>query len=56
MGTCREDVKGKIQAENCKNESTDALHRDRLICSSVEASVMEEERRDQLIQRINLNN
>jgi hypothetical protein len=46
----------KFKQRTCKNESTNALHRDRLICSSDETSVMEVERRGQLIQRMNLNN
>lgn len=56
----REPVVGmlreKFKQRTCKNESTNAPHRDRLVCSSVEASVMEVERRNQLIQRIYLNN
>ena len=51
-GTCRPDVKGKVQAGNCKNESTDAGHRDGLIGSSDETFVMNVERSNQNIQPI----
>jgi hypothetical protein len=33
-----------------KNQSTDARHRGGLVCSSDEASVMDVERRDQIVQ------
>ena len=46
VGTCRSDVKGEIQLEAHKDESTDAEHRGGLPCSSDEVSVMEMEQRD----------
>ncbi|WP_342987637.1 hypothetical protein [Phocaeicola dorei] len=56
MGTCAEMLREKFKQRPCKNESTDALYRDRLARSSDEAPVMGVERRGQLIQRMNLNN
>lgn len=38
-------LRKKFKQRTCKNESTDALHRDRLTRSSDETSVMEAERR-----------
>ena len=49
-------LREKFKQRTCENESTNAPHRDRLVCSSDEASVMEVERRNQLIQRNYLNN
>ncbi len=43
--TCRFDVKGEIQAQTRKNESTDTKHRGGLARSSDEVSVMEMEQR-----------
>lgn len=44
--TCRPDVKGEVQVDSlCKNESTDAGHRDGDARSRVEGSVMELDRR-----------
>ena len=54
MGTCAEMLWEKFKQRPCKNESTDALYRDRLARSSDEAPVMGVERRGQLIQRMNL--
>jgi hypothetical protein len=48
--TCRFDVKGEIQAQTRKNESTDAKHRGGCVRSSVELFVMNKERRDAIIQ------
>jgi hypothetical protein len=46
VGTCRIDVKEEIQVRRPhKNESTNAIHRDGITCSSEEATVMEVERR-----------
>jgi hypothetical protein len=45
VGTCVGMLREKFKQRPCKNESTDALHRDRLTRSSVEAPVMEVERR-----------
>ena len=46
LGTCRLDAKGAIQVGTThKNLSTDASHRGGSTRSSVEASVMEVERR-----------
>ena len=45
MRTCRPDVKGEADVENPQSKSTDAGHRGGLSRSSVEASVMEVERR-----------
>lgn len=56
MGTCAEMLRKKFKQRPCKNESTDALYRDRLARSNDEAPVMGVERRGQLIQRMNLNN
>jgi hypothetical protein len=46
MGTCTEMLREKFKQRPCKNESTDALSRDRLTCSSDEVLVMGMERRD----------
>ena len=45
MGTCAEMLREKFKQRPCKNESTDALYRDRLARSSDEAPVMGVERR-----------
>ena len=45
VGTCRPDVKGEIQVEKPKNESTDAGHRGGAASSREEGSVMELDRR-----------
>jgi hypothetical protein len=45
VGTCAEMLREKFKQRPCKNESTDALHRDRLTRSSVETPVMGVERR-----------
>jgi hypothetical protein len=45
LGTCRLDVKGAIQAQQRKDLSTDARHRDGAVCSSAEEAVMALERR-----------
>ena len=45
MGTCHLNDKGKSKQQTCKGESTDVRYRDGSACSSVEASVMEVERR-----------
>lgn len=50
MRTCRPDVKGEADVEHPQSKSTDAGHRDGLSCSSVEASVMEVERRGWPVQ------
>jgi len=50
MRTCRPDVKGEADVENPQSKSTDAGHRGGLSCSSVEASVMEVERRGWPVQ------
>lgn len=56
--TCRPDAKGEIQADSlCKNESTDAGHRDGDARSRDEGCVMELDRRGVVIQsqsRLNL--
>ncbi len=39
-----------------ENQSTDAKHRGGLVCSSDEASVMDVERRDQIVQLMNWTN
>ena len=49
MRTCRSDVKGEAQVLKPQGESTDAEHRDGLACSSDEVSVMEMERRDDVV-------
>lgn len=45
VGTCTEMLREKFKQRPCKNESTDALYRDRLTRSSVETPVMGVERR-----------
>ena len=40
----------KSKWQTHKDLSTDARHRGGLVCSSVEASVMDAERRDQIVQ------
>ena len=45
-------LRDKFKQEICKNESTDAGHRDGLIGSSVETPVMGVERSNQIIQPI----
>jgi hypothetical protein len=45
VGTCTGMVREKFKQRPCKNESTDALYRDRLTRSSVEVAVMAMERR-----------
>ena len=50
VGTCRADVKRKMQVGSHKCESSDAAHRGGAICSSEEHSVMELERRDCVVQ------
>ena len=56
VGTCTKMLRENFKQRPCKNESTDALYRDRLARSSEEVAVMAMERRGQLIQLINLNN
>lgn len=48
--TCRSDVKGDAQVLTARGKSTDAEHRGGPLCNSVEASVMEVERRQWLVQ------
>ena len=50
MRTCRSAVKREAQVELPRGESIDAGHRGGSVRSSVEASVMELERRDRIIQ------
>lgn len=50
MRTCRSDVKGEIQVETPRDESTDAEHRGGPWCSSDDAFVMKVERRSWLAQ------
>lgn len=50
MRTCRSDVKGEVQVETPRGESTNAEHRGGPSRSSDEASVMEVERRRWLVQ------
>ena len=50
VGTCCSDVKGEIQeGKTFKGESTEAEHRGGLTCSSEEVSVMEMERRGEIV-------
>jgi hypothetical protein len=49
-------LREKFKQRTCKNESTDAKHRDGLIGSSEEAPVMGVERSDQIIRLIDLIN
>jgi hypothetical protein len=50
VGTCRPDAKGEVQAERIrKGESTDAGHRGGVACSRVESSVMELDRRGDVV-------
>ena len=48
--TCRSDAKGRPSGENRKDQSTDAGHRDGVVCSRVEGSVMGLDRRDHVVQ------
>ena len=50
VGTCRRDVKGKLQAETPQVGNTDARHRDGSARSSGEVSIMEAERRGRRIR------
>jgi hypothetical protein len=51
VGTCRPDVKGEAQADSLrKSQSTDAGHRDGVARSRVEGSVMELDRRGDVVQ------
>ena len=51
VGTCRSDVKGEAQADSLrKSQSTDAGHRDGVARSRVEGSVMELDRRGDVVQ------
>ncbi len=45
VGTCHSDVKGEIQGEKTKYESTDAEYRDGATCRSDEGAVMALEQR-----------
>ena len=50
VGTCRPDAKGEVQAERIrKGESTDAGHRGGVAYSRVEGSVMELDRRGDVV-------
>lgn len=51
VGTCRPDAKGEAQADSLrKSQSTDAGHRDGVARSRVEGSVMELDRRGDVVQ------
>ena len=57
VGTCRPDVKGEIRANIiCKDESTDAGHRGGVTRSRVENSVMEWDRRGDVVQLYSVDN
>jgi hypothetical protein len=57
VGTCRPDAKGEVQAESIrKGESTDAGHRGGVACSRVEGSVMELDRRGDVVWPYNAGN
>lgn len=50
-GTCHSNAKGEIQVgDPCKNESTNVEYRGGTVRSSDEASVMEVEQRDSVVQ------
>jgi len=50
MGTCRPDAKGEVQADSIReSESTDAGHRGGVACSRVEGSVMELDRKGDVV-------
>ena len=52
VGTCCSDAKGEAQGgKTLKSESTEAERRGGLTCSSEEVSVMEMERRGEIIQQ-----
>lgn len=56
-GTCRSDTKGEIQvASRCKDQSTDAEHRDGNARSRVEGAVMAPDRRGVVIRLYAVNN
>jgi hypothetical protein len=42
-------IREKLKQSNCESESTEAEHSDGLACSSDEVSVMEMERRSQVV-------
>ena len=50
VGTCCSDAKGEAQkGKTSKSKSTEAERRDGLTCSSEEVSVMEMERRGEIV-------
>ena len=50
VGTCRPDAKGEVQADSIrKGESTDAGHRGGVARIRVEGSVMERDRRGNVV-------
>jgi hypothetical protein len=57
LGTCRPDAKGEIQVEGLhKDESTNAVHRDRDVRSRVEGPVMGLDRRGVIVRRYYVGN
>lgn len=57
VGTCRPDAKGEIQADSIrKDESTDAGHRGGVARSRVEGSVMELDRRGDVVRLCRVGN
>lgn len=57
VGTCRPDAKGEIQADDIgKNERTDAGHRGGVIRSRSEGSVMDLDRRGDIIRLYSVGN
>jgi hypothetical protein len=56
VGNCALMIREKLKQSNCESESTEAKHSDGLTCSSEEVSVMEMERRSQIVRRDKLVN
>ena len=49
VGNCALMIREKLEQSDCEGESTEAKHSDGLTCSSDEVSVMEMERRSQIV-------
>ena len=51
VGNCASMIREKLKQSHCESESTEAKRSDGLTCSSAEVSVMEMERRSQIVWR-----
>jgi len=49
VGNCASMIREKLKQSHCESESTEAKRSDGLTCSSAEVSVMEMERRSQIV-------